>query len=69
MWHNLSRDYFFDTKMRFLAAILKQILLMYDCFKCINIWYKFRTETSEKYSKMVESKWTLSPAKQDLQVS
>ena len=51
-----SRDYFCETKIRFLAAIVKWnifsmfFLLIYGCFRCMHIWCKFRTEIpSEKY--------------------
>ena len=61
-----SRDYFRKTKILFLAAILKRnifwmfFLLIYGCFRCIQIWCcKFQTEIpTEKYFKMVGSKWT-----------
>ena len=45
-----SRDYFRETKIRFLAAILKRnvflmfFLLIYGCFRRTQIWCKFRTE-------------------------
>ena len=46
-----SRVYFHEIKIRFfLAAILKRnafwifFLLIYGCFKCIQIWCKFQTE-------------------------
>ena len=41
---------FCETNIRFLAAILKRdildrsFLLIYDCFGCVHIWWKFRTE-------------------------
>ena len=63
-----SRDYFRETKIRFLAAILKRniflpfFLLVYSCIRCIQIWCKFRTVIpTEKYLKMVGSKWTPPP--------
>ena len=63
-----SRDYFRETKILFWAAILKRniflmfFLLIYGCFRCIQIWCKFRTEIpTETYLKMVESKWMWTP--------
>ena len=63
-----SRDYFRETKIRFWAAILKRniflmfFLLIYGCFRCIQIWCKFRTEIpTGTYLKMVESKWMWTP--------
>ena len=56
---------FCETKIRFLAALLKQnifwsfFLLIYGCFGCIHILCTFCTEIStEKYSKLNGSKWT-----------
>ena len=60
-----SGDYFRETKIRFLAAIVKRnifvevFLLIYGCFRCIQIWCKFCTEIpTGKYLKMNGSKWT-----------
>ena len=60
-----SCDYFCETRIHFLAAILRRniflmfFLLIYCCFKCIQIWCKFRTELpTGKYLKMNESEWT-----------
>ena len=60
-----SRDYFHETKIRFLAPILNRsiflllLLLIYGCVRCIQIWCKFCTEIpTGKYLQMVGSKWT-----------
>ena len=71
-----SRDYFRKTNICFLAAILKRnifltfFLLIYGCFRCIQIWCKFRTEIpTGKYLKMVGSKWTPLVHKQEWKVA
>ena len=62
-----SRDYFRETKIRFLAATLKRnislmfFLLIYGCLRCIQIWWQVSYRNScgkVGYLKMVGSKWT-----------